>query len=122
MLKNIKKGERIFIEDYAIEFTDEDGNGFTFSCDANGNLLPLTPQAEQNYKYCIQNPQKFYNNEIFVDYSRYYKEPDYGECICGEIVYLENEYMGACQCPNCGRWYNLFGQSLIDPKYWEDEE
>jgi hypothetical protein len=28
--------------------------------------------------------------------------------------------MGACQCENCGQWYNIFGQELIDPEYWED--
>lgn len=29
--------------------------------------------------------------------------------------------MGACQCPKCGKWYNIFGQALLDPEFWEDD-
>ena len=39
-----------------------------------------------------------------------------------EKIEMYNAYMGACECPCCGQWYNLFGQSLIDPKYWYEDE
>lgn len=35
---------------------------------------------------------------------------------------LVNQYQGACPCPKCGQWYNLFGQELINPQYWEEED
>jgi hypothetical protein len=26
------------------------------------------------------------------------------------------------RCEKCGQWYNLFGQALVDPEYWEDDD
>lgn len=49
-----------------------------------------------------------------------YKPPAYGTCHCGGTVELTDEYMGACECPNCGQWYNLFGQELLPPDMWEE--
>ena len=43
-------------------------------------------------------------------------------CSCGEIIELYDGYMGSCECPNCGQWYNMFGQTLIKPQYWEEDE
>ena len=47
--------------------------------------------------------------------------PALGLCSCGKEVVLESDYNGAVQC-ECGKWYNVFGQELIDPKYWEDDD
>lgn len=44
--------------------------------------------------------------------------PATGVCKCGNRITLQNEYMGACECPYCGRWYNLFGQELNHPDTW----
>lgn len=41
-----------------------------------------------------------------------------GECECGETVTLYNQYLGACECPKCGRWYNIWGQELNPPHTW----
>lgn len=49
-----------------------------------------------------------------------YVEPALARCTCGTEFALTDEYMGACSCPNCGRWYNLFGQSLRNPSEWEE--
>ena len=38
-----------------------------------------------------------------------------------ETVYLYDRYRAACQCPKCGRWYNLFGQELLPPEMWEED-
>jgi len=41
---------------------------------------------------------------------------------CGNKFILRDQYMGACDCPECGQWYNIFGQQLKNPKYWFDDE
>ena len=41
-----------------------------------------------------------------------------GECDCGQTVVLMDRYLGACDCPGCGQWYNLSGQELNDPSTW----
>lgn len=37
-----------------------------------------------------------------------------------ELIDLWDEYLGACECPNCGRWYNIMGQELNPPSTWRD--
>ena len=39
---------------------------------------------------------------------------------CGAEFYLQDEYLGACECPRCGQWFNLFGQELTDPRGWSN--
>jgi hypothetical protein len=46
--------------------------------------------------------------------------PAIGICSCGRDVVLECDHAGAVRC-ECGKWYNLFGQELRDPEYWEDD-
>lgn len=121
MLKNITPRKPVEIVDRAIEFTDFDGCGYTFDCDENGNPKFACDAAKKNYEYAMAHPEEFpceFNK--FVTRKRTFIEPGYGTCHCGALVTLINEYMGACQCPKCGQWYNLFGQELIDPKYWEE--
>ena len=31
---------------------------------------------------------------------------------------LFNQYLGACECPKCGQWYNLSGQELNPVNTW----
>jgi predicted RNA-binding Zn-ribbon protein involved in translation (DUF1610 family) len=42
-------------------------------------------------------------------------------CSCGETIELYDQYLGACDCPNCGQWYSMSGQALIKPQYWEED-
>ena len=37
---------------------------------------------------------------------------------CGAEFYLQDEYLGACECPRCGQWFNLFGQEVTNPSSW----
>ena len=109
------------IVDYRIEFTDIDGNGYSFPCDENGNLLPfVTDAAEKNYNNSLAHPELFAIYNAFKIYRRTFTAPAVASCHCGSKVTLENQYQGACECPECGRWYNLFGQELIDPEGWDD--
>lgn len=119
MLKIIK--EREFKEEiyYTYDFNRSDGSGFTFPCDFTGKIQ-LNRCNKESYEFCIKNKEEFTWHGI-VEHNNTYWEPAIGQCSCGKKVILEAQYMGACQCPKCGRWYNIFGQSLIDPEYWEDD-
>lgn len=94
--------------------------GFGFPCDANGNLLDgLTDCAKENYKYCMEHPEEFEVYNEIHRLERTWRNPNTGKCdCCGETIELYDQYMGACECPNCGQWYNLWGQKLLPPRGW----
>ena len=122
MLTNIVRGDYVTEINYELTFDDGHGNGFVFPCDAHGNVgANLNPAAVINLNYCRQHPEKFKRAGEVVERRQSYKELDYGTCDFGETVYLVNQYMGACQCPNCGRWYNLFGEVLLPLEAWEED-
>lgn len=122
MLRDYQPSEYKTIVEYSLDFTDEYGGGFSFPCDTNGELLPsLTQYARENYARCLAHKDDFVVNG-FVAHKRRVKENASGTCICGNRVELWNEYNGACECEQCGRWYNLFGQELLPPEQWEDDE
>lgn len=121
MLRDYQRAEYKTIVEYSLDFTDEYGDGFSFPCDAAGELLPgLTQCARENYAHCLAHKDDFVVNG-FVAHKRRIKENASGTCICGNHVELWNEYNGACECEQCGRWYNLFGQELLPPELWEDD-
>ena len=95
--------------------------GFSFPCDREGNVFPdLNDCAMDNYRKCLADTSGKYE-QPYIDVQTYrIVEPAVGQCACGAHVLLEDQYMGACQCDNCGQWYNIYGQALIDPEYWED--
>ena len=95
-----------------------EGSGYVFACDENGNLIvdEYYEARKKNMEYCIANPDKFIDEGV-KKYERPYTENAIVLCSCGETMELYNEYMGACECPNCGQWYNIFGQVLYKPKY-----
>lgn len=124
MLKNIQPRHAVELIERSIEFTNEDGAGFSFDCDENGKPVFACSEAEQNYKSAIEaGPEAFpvAFNEFTVR-RRTVIEDARGTCSCGEEVELYDQYQGACQCPKCGQWYNLYGQSLIDPEYWDESD
>ena len=96
--------------------------GYVFPCDIHGNPLfdSMTKEAIANYHRCVEDTEKFLSPYVKTIKYRWV-EPAIGECYCGEEVVLESQYMGACQCSKCGQWYNIYGQSLIPPEYWEDD-
>ena len=104
---------------YTYEFDRGDGSGFTFPCDKNGNI-DLNECNKESYDYCMQHKSEFIWKSV-LKHECNYTEPAIGKCECGEEFELINQYMGACECPGCGKWYNLFGQELINPEYWEEE-
>lgn len=126
MLKIIRERNTHTEVEYRIEFTDEEGCGFTFPCDSNGNIqfsdnLDLGRAQHDNYDYAMSNKERYtrqYNE--FVPRRYTVTDNAVGRCRCGEEVELYDLYQGACPCPKCGQWYNIYGQELINPEYWED--
>lgn len=122
MLRNVTQAE--WKTNYWFELVFDDGrnNGFGFPCDASGNILPGLPEAAlTNLAYAKAHPEKFERYNEVVRYKNDYREPGRGTCSCGNTVVLENQYLGACQCSKCGKWYNLYGQELLPPECWEDD-
>ncbi len=120
MINNYVGAERKLYTFYELCFDDGHGNGCGFPCDANGNVSGLIDAAKRNLEYCMAHPEKFRRWNKVVAYKQWYSEPARGTCSCGEEIILTDQYYGACECPSCGKWYNLFGQELQPPERWED--
>lgn len=119
MLKIIKERELKEETYYTLEFDYEDGCGFAFPCNKNGEVI-LNEYSKKSYDFCIKNKKNFISIRIIEHHNSYW-ESAIGKCSCGEKVFLQDEYMGAFQCPKCGQWYNLFGQELLPPDQWEED-
>jgi hypothetical protein len=121
MIKIIKERTPETIIDRYIEFKykDDPNAGFVFPANSDGTPAfdKMTSEATANYEKCLTD-DRLTEPEFKVD-KRTYMSPAVGKCSCGAHVVLEADYAGAAQC-ECGRWYNLFGQELRDPKYWEE--
>lgn len=119
MLKNYVERKHVEVVEFTVEFTDELGNGFSFPCNEFGELLPLNEYAQKNYDNAMQHPECFSVFNELNRRTRHHWEPATGTCRCGEHIELYDQYMGACECPNCGQWYNMYGQELLPPQQWE---
>lgn len=121
MLKNMAPRERKTTIEFLLAFDDGQNNGFAFPCDGEGNVKNITPEAVENLAWCKEHPEAFVRYGEVITIRQTYTEPARGTCECGEQVVLEEQYYGACECPKCGRWYNLFGQAILPPDMWEEE-
>lgn len=123
MLKIIKERTPETIVDRYIEFTykDDPNAGFVFPALPNGDpdFKNMPKEAILNYNNCL-NDDRLDGPELRVE-KREYMNPAVGKCSCGREVILDADYSGAVQC-ECGSWYNLFGQELRDPRYWEEDD
>lgn len=124
MLKIIKERTPETIVEYHLEwYYDETRNaGFSFPTNSNYevDLEKMTPEGRTNYERCLND--KSLVGPIKDRYEHTYINPAVGKCSCGQEVVLDSGYNGAVMCPNCGKWYNLYGQELVDPKYWEEDD
>ena len=123
MLKIIKERAPETIKEYSIDFMykDDSTSGFSFPALPNGepDFANMSPESKANYQKCLTDDRL--EESEFMKREWTYMNPAVGLCSCGKEVILECDHSGAVQC-ECGRWYNLFGQSLIDPKYWYRDE
>ena len=123
MLMNYKPSEVEIVEQFSLVFDDGMGNGFSFPCTEAGEPLPdLHPCAVKNLKNCMNHPEEFVRFNEVVHEERRSRTSPHGTCSCGEEIYLYDQYLGGCQCPKCGRWYNLFGQELNPVETWSSGE
>jgi len=122
MIKIIKERTPSTLTEYYIEFfyKDDPDCGFCFPANRDGTPAfdKMPPEAIENYNLCLKD-ERLTEPELRKE-TLSYIEPAVGKCICGAEVVLDSDYAGAVRC-ECGRWYNLFGQSLRDPKYWEED-
>lgn len=102
-------------------FYDHPDGGLSFPCDANGNVdvEALPDPAKRNYAFAMANPDKFpYGWKCVEKRTGRDHHPATGKCNCGKRINLTADYMGACQCPKCGQWWNVFGQELKPVRTW----
>lgn len=117
----IVKGEIVKEVEYKYEFTDGHGNGYSFDCDKDGNVVINNKDAKANYEWCLEHESEFESVGLRKR-TWSYRENDTGVCdVCGKKILMYDEYMGACECEHCGQWYNLFGQPLLPPDQWEED-
>ena len=98
---------------------ESEGTGYSFPCDQGGVVDTNDANYDcwkENYEYCLSHPQE-YEDLGAVCNSWYYTEPAVGKCSCGREVRLQGDTV--CEC---GQWYNQFGQALLDPEYWEEDD
>ena len=122
-MKDYKPGERVETVEYELLFYVERGGGLAFPCDENGNVdvENMYPPAKRNYENAMKHPEKYpYAWNKVHKYTRSYRENPSGVCNCGNRIDLYNEYLGGCECPHCGQWWNLFGQELNNPETWRN--
>jgi len=125
MMKDYKESTIEEIVEYEIVFYGEPGCGYAyaFPCDEHGNPLmdEMNKAAWENYRWALLHPEKFpYKFNKIVREVRKVRNPPSGICHCGDRVELFNEYLGGCECPRCGQWWNLFGQELNNPDTWSE--
>jgi hypothetical protein len=122
MLKIIKERTPETITEYFIEFKykDDPDAGFCFPATSHGDpdFSCMSDEAQANYLACLTD--KRLTEGEFTKHKWTYMNPAIGICSCGRDVVLECDHAGAVMC-ECGKWYNLFGQELRDPKYWEED-
>ena len=123
MLKIIKERTPETIIDYYIEFTykDDPNAGLMFPANSDGTPAfdKMPKAAKANYESCLTDD--CLSEPEFKVEKHTYINPAVGQCSCGRYLTLECDHAGAVRC-KCGRWYNLFGQELRDPEYWEEDD
>lgn len=122
MIKDYKPAYTEEEEVYSLLFYVDRTGGYSFPCDKDGKLLPGTNEtAKRNYEEALKHPERYpyaFNEvEKRTVRNRHYAT---GVCKCGERIELFNDYMGARECPNCGQWWNLFGEELNPVETWRN--
>ena len=122
MINIIKERTRETITKYYIEFNykDDPDHGFCFPANRDGTpaLDKMCQDGITNYNNCLTD--EHLEGPEFTTRTHSYYDPAIGKCSCGREVVLNADYYGATSC-ECGKWYNLFGQELLDPRYWEED-
>ena len=122
MIEIIKEAGFEYITEKSLDFFNEDGAVcLGFPVDDNGEVI-ITPESKENYEYGVSKSEAGLWTKRLTTCTRRFRTNAVARCHCGEEIELYDEYLGACECPNCGRWYNIFGQELENPEEWEEGE
>ena len=112
--------------EWEIEFGDPNSFErpcYAFPCEPDGNPKPFVcKEAEENYNRVMElaKTDAYFEPRIIKQEIRYVENAT-AICECGTEIELWDQYLAACQCDKCGRWHNLFGQTLVDPEFWEED-
>lgn len=116
----ISRREFVTVTKYVRGFywIDDPGSGFSFPCDADGNLdmATMSPEALDNLLLALTDERVAYSGVEEQDWS--YTEPAVLRCDCGEHVSLDGF---TCTCERCGADYNSSGQRLAPRSQWGEE-
>lgn len=140
MLKIISERHRESHTTYGLQFDligERKGNGYSFPLlSKDADIIPLKESETKTNEYVpcseeectwwksylkIKNDREHYREPYVDKYTWSWIEPTHALCHCGTEILLQDDYMGACQCPGCNQWYNLFGQEILDPDKWEED-
>lgn len=100
---------------HSLEFENADGcGGYSFECDENGVIEPLTNQAAvENFRRCMAGEDGIIAKG--VDKREWtYRQAAIGKCYCGAEVHLDH-FTNPC---NCGRDYDSAGNMLASREQW----
>lgn len=101
------------------EWRDTPGAGFSFPCDAQGNIFALEHAAAQgNLAACLDGTFDVIDRGIET-YEHHYWEPGAIRCdVCQAEVVLEDSFLNPC---TCGADYSGTGQLLAPREQWGEE-
>ena len=90
--------------------------GYSFTVDKEGRIVS---EDHRKTVELIKNNGRYIDMGI-KELHRTYMEPAVGLCVhCGSEVTLDGNYLGASDCPKCGKWYGMNGEEFTDPDKWE---
>lgn len=100
------------------DYVGETNWGFSFPCDAEGNVdeATLASCGLENYRACLAGTNGTRRVGV-VPYESRYRVPAVGQCPCGAEVHLAN-FTNTC---SCGRDFNSAGQELAPRSQWGEE-
>ena len=119
ILKPFKQGVSIsYSLDY--RYKNDINSGFSFPCDADGNVSKMHDNAKSNYEACKIGVVRgeLVQFQGIREHHHSYAIPAVGKCTCGRHVTLSHSDN---ECDHCGRIYSITGQELAPRHLWGEE-
>lgn len=120
IIERSHREEEVWFQRYFEDAKYHDG-GVVFPCTETGEqkINEMNNLLLERYSYCLSHKNEYIDRGVVKRVSSY-RVPNILRCDCGEEFSLDCEWMGAEECPKCGRWYNAGGQELNPPHMWEE--
>lgn len=91
------------------------GTGFSFPCDASGEVVLLSPEAKENFELAVSSPE--YKDIGVQSVVMSQKTP--ALWVCCETEFALERFTNTC--PDCGVDYNGSGSRLAPRSQWGEE-